>query len=134
MNAVPIRHGQSAQMSTTIRRRTTNHFKHFGGAPVNVFRVTNNFRSYSGFTLDVPVTHSTVLELLRLIEPPKAYEMALSAARTPLSKLPSTTPLVSRRSYVATTSIVDGKARVQERARRGISGSASKGATPAPAA
>lgn len=59
--------------------------------------------------------------------------MVLSAARTPLSKVPTATPLVTRRSYVATTSIVDAKARVQERARRSISGSASKNATPAPA-
>ncbi|KIM27551.1 hypothetical protein M408DRAFT_71078 [Serendipita vermifera MAFF 305830] len=60
--------------------------------------------------------------------------MSFSAARAPLSKVPSTAPLVSRRSYVATTSIVDAKARVQERARRSISGSASKSANPVPAA
>ncbi|KAG8753261.1 Acetolactate synthase, mitochondrial, partial [Serendipita sp. 396] len=58
--------------------------------------------------------------------------MAFHAARSPLSKVTSTTPLISRRG-VATTSIVDAKARVQERARRSISGSASKNSSPAPA-
>jgi hypothetical protein len=60
--------------------------------------------------------------------------MAFSAARSPLAKVPVTTPLVARRTYVSATSIVDAKARVQERARRSISGSASKNVTPAPAA
>ncbi|PVF95931.1 putative acetolactate synthase [Serendipita vermifera] len=59
--------------------------------------------------------------------------MSLLAARCPLSKASPSTPLiVSRRTYVATTSIVDAKARVQERARRSISGSANKNATTAP--
>ncbi|KAG8797485.1 Acetolactate synthase, mitochondrial [Serendipita sp. 398] len=58
--------------------------------------------------------------------------MAFHAARSPLSKVTSTTPLISRRG-VATTSIVDAKARIQERARRSISGSASKNSSPAPA-
>ncbi|KAG8833710.1 Acetolactate synthase, mitochondrial [Serendipita sp. 399] len=58
--------------------------------------------------------------------------MAFQAARSPFSKVASATPLVSRRG-VATTSIIDAKARVQERARRSISGSASKNSSPAPA-